>query len=254
MKISIKILSFAVFCSFLLFITCERVLEEDSTKQTTEEGLFLEKFQYGVFPAGNYTESKDTFLQSANPNYNYGASVSGYVGCFKNTVSDLYRYLIMFNISGHIPKGAIIEQAYLILYIDPGRTESLSLKGIYEVTRDYTEGTYTGSVSSVGATWLTYSGLSAWSNAGGDFNSPLISNSLELANIFEGGHVGYYTFSLNKTVVQKWIDTPQNNFGVIIKNIDEDPPVTNNYYSEIYSNNNAALSRRPMFEVYYRLP
>lgn len=253
MKLSIKILLFALFCSFILFITCDPAAVEELTKATTENGLFLEKFQYGVFPAGNYTDTKDTFLVStaAYANYNYGASVTGSVGCSNNTVTDIYRYLLMFNISGHIPKGAIIEQAYLILYIDPSRTESLSLKGIYEVIRDYTEGVNTGSYSSVSATWLTYDGISTWTNAGGDFNAPLISNSLELEFM---GYEGYYTFSINRTVVQKWIDTPENNFGMIIKNINENPPITNNSYSLIYSNNNAALSRRPMLEVYYRLP
>jgi hypothetical protein len=209
------------------------------------DSMIFEKFQKGVFPTVNYSDSIDTMVLITSPNSNYGASTVGAIGTYSGNI---YRYLIRFNIKGYIPNIAKVSKAYLLLYMlaNP-TTETGSSKCVYALTRNFIEGTSNVDIID-GATWSTYDGTNAWTTPGGDLNSTLISNSLFVSGLVA---TDYYTFQLDAEAVQGWINDSSSNHGMIIKNVSEGSFAQ---ASVLRSNEYATLVDRPMLIVYYSLP
>jgi hypothetical protein len=94
------------------------------------------------------------------------------------------------------------------------------------------------------ATWNVYSTGNLWTAAGGDFNAAAISDSVNI------NAVGYHTFRINASVVQKWIDDETSNKGIMMKITDES--VIGDLLIAVSENTTGSF--RPRLTVYYTAP
>ena len=63
------------------------------------------------------------------------------------------------------------------------------------------------------ATWLKYDATSTWDTPGGDFDEPTIFNY----DFAENDTLNTFSFTIDKEIVQNWIDKPtESNFGIIL--------------------------------------
>ena len=234
---------------FAIIFSCNSVLGDstgNSSGQQSTDSMFFEKFQKGVFPSANYTDTIDTTILTTSPNSNLGASTVGAFGTI--STGDKLRYLIRFNIKGYIPKTAVVKNAYLLLYVSSSpSSETGSNKGAYTLTRNFVEGTSNTDIID-GATWNTYDGTNSWTTPGGDFNAALSSNPVDITGLVA---TDYYTFQLDTSLVQNWVEDVTLNSGILIKNITE---ISSPQASIVAANETTTLVERPMLIVYYDLP
>jgi hypothetical protein len=128
-----------------------------------------------------------------------------------DNLGTLEHTLVQFEL-GAIPHGARILSASLALYhtVTAGSPTSMGAD-LFRVTRDWIEGTQSGSGSADGATWDTWDGTSNWTQAGGDFDvQPVTSGPISAAvNDWESWEVG--------ALVQGWVDGSVPNYGLLLK-------------------------------------
>ncbi len=240
-----KHLFFLVLTMFLFF-SCQKgdigPAGETGQKGADGESYLAAQFQDGVFPDTAYSGTYDTrIINSDLSNRNYGNCFNLEIGYYNNRI---YRVLIKFNLSS-IPETAIVKSAYLTMFcyqVSIGGTINLAA---YKITKNWTEGSGNcGGFVDVNASWDYYDGLTnSWGTPGGDFD---LSTQSEIKNI---STAGYWTIKLNNQMVQDWISNPSNNYGMIIKSIDETTGYTANYDK---TRNPKEL--RPKLTIYYTLP
>lgn len=151
-------------------------------------------------PPSSVTASSDTYMSSAATTTNYGASDPVLAGD-----SDVKRTLLQFDTSG-IPAGTAIASAQLRLAITgvsgPGGAISGELN-VYRVTEEWSESN---------ATWNNRDAGTAWTTAGGAYNTTLVATST-----VADGYTG--TVDLDITaLVQAWVDNVSPNRGLILIN------------------------------------
>jgi hypothetical protein len=203
----------------------------------------------------NLSALKDnTLYQDVNGDTSNGAGEFFFSG--KNSTIGgfkLRRGVIAFNLSS-IPVGSTILSATLTLHMSQTSSGSQSI-GIHTLTKNWGEGSSDASgnegqgapATTNDATWIhTYYNSQFWTSAGGDFNSTASATTNVNAT-------GFYNWS-SATVtadVQNWVNTPANNFGWLVKNVNETPSQTAKRFD---SRENANTSFRPVLQVTYCPP
>ena len=150
---------------------------------------------------------KDAMLSGFYNSRNYGdyrLRVTSSPGSPRNS-------LVQFNLAA-IPVGAKVISAQLQLYHTvtetPGTDAGVS---VHRVSRDWLEGTHSGSGSADGATWDTWDGTNAWTTAGGDYDPAPVANSpiTDATGDWESWDIS--------TLVQGWLDGSFANNGLLLK-------------------------------------
>lgn len=190
----------------------------------------------------------NTLYESSEGNISNGNGSHIFAGTTNN--GEIRRALLYFNLS-EIPAGSEIENAELRLVMS--RTISGDvLVSIHEVLTNWGEGeSNTGGEEGTGtnatdgdATWLhTFFPEAQWENAGGDFNSTSVSSILV-------GDTGTYRWSSTDefvNLVQKWLDDPEENYGLLVRG-EESGNSTAKRYS---SRHNSTEGNRPALVVEY---
>jgi hypothetical protein len=155
-----------------------------------------------------------------------------------NTGTEYSRILFRFDLTTLIPANAVIEDAYLTLYLYPGSLINTGALTAYAVSDQWTE---------TGATWLSSTASTLWTKNGGDYLSTPASTGAVSYNVNNAS----VTFTLNASVVQGWLSSPATNYGLILKAFDE-TITTGNYFS-FYSKYNGTTSLNPILTLYYEL-
>jgi len=150
---------------------------------------------------------KDAMLSGFYNSRNYGdyrLRVTSSPGSHRNS-------LVQFNLAA-IPVGAKVISAQLQLYHTvtetPGTDAGVT---VHRVSRDWLEGTHSGSGSADGATWDTWDGTNAWTTAGGDYDPAPVANSpiTDATGDWESWDIS--------TLVQGWLDGSFANNGLLLK-------------------------------------
>ena len=142
------------------------------------------------------TANQDADMYMSNPDNAYGTTPTIYVGN-----NDLWRGLVNFDLSS-IPSGAIITSATLKLAKVGGSSNNLEI-GVYSLTNQW---------SDAYVTWNRRLSGVVWSNAGGDYNSTLISSTIV------GSSNVTYSWDVTSTV-QNWVSGTVTNYGLIMKGL-----------------------------------
>jgi len=198
---------------------------------------------------------KDNSIYSESENSN-GRGQYLFVGTTANDLTAYRRALIAFDVSANVPAGSIIQSASLTLHVSkegPGNGIQIYL---HRALSDWGEGTSiggrgegSGAAAVTGdATWhYNFFDTSTWrtSDGGGDFET------LASANLFVSG-LGFWTWSSRPalvTDVQSWLDSPQTNFGWLIRGeLEGEAAGTAKRFD---SRENSSTAFRPVLSVTY---
>ena len=207
-----------------------RVLMLGALPAQAQQGVYTVTFQTGVSPSG-YDGTADTFLDYNDPNAPQGTRPDFWVN------SDPWRRaLIGFDISQHIPQGAQVLSATLTLRVGRRSVSTRMLLDCYQVLQPWAENQATWRQAQNGVEW--------WGGAGCEGSSRSESPLCQVdVNQREGGSV-----ALDLTaVVQKWVDNPVDNQGVLLQG--EQPAGRVTYY--FGSSENGNPDYRPKLVVVY---
>lgn len=202
--------------------------------------VFQVKYQNGVYPDAYYMACSDTNINSLS-GANYGTCASLWMGTGS---SNIRRSLIKFGaLRASIPAGAVIEKAYLTLFIGNISGAGVTVTA-HSMTTAFLQGTVCGGAATDGPNWATVDGSTPWTNAGGDYNAAI-------AGSFAVNNTGFVTFEISASTVQAWVDQDNGNKGLLLKGLDE---VTDQNNLSIEYSETASPMERPKLTVYYRLP
>jgi len=192
------------------------------------DGGYVLTFQTGVQPYTSYAGTTDTRIANGPYiNSNFGATQNVITGSTSYPMK--YRYLVRFDLSGVIPSTATVSKAYLTLYTGITIYGNFTLSA-YRLTSSWDQGTalvYTDPAD--GATWNNKTTSAAWGTPGGDFNASAVSDAVTPAAGFEQP----FTLELDASMVQSWLSSPANNYGVILIGSQESAAVDN--YTTVYT-------------------
>ena len=174
-----------------------------------------------LYGQGNEVEifpSKDnTLYESSSGALTNGAGETLFFGLTNGSL--IRRALLAFDVAGSVPAGAAIETA--VLRVAVTRTISGNQNATaHRVQRDWGEGTTNaggeegaGAASSANsATWVhSFFDGQNWDSPGGDYEPGTLTSTL-VAN----GAAEFPSTTAFVAVVQSWLDTPGDNFGLIL--------------------------------------
>jgi len=174
--------------------------------------LYAQGTEVEIFP------SKDnTLYESASGALSNGAGQYLFFGLTNGSL--IRRALLAFDLAGNVPAGAAIETA--LLRVTVTRTISGSQTATaHRIERDWGEGTTNaggeegaGAASTANsATWVhAFFDGQNWDSPGGDYE-PGTLTSAQVTN----GAVEFPSTTAFVAVVQSWLDTPGDNFGLIL--------------------------------------
>ncbi|MBK9461013.1 MAG: tandem-95 repeat protein [Sphingobacteriales bacterium] len=170
------------------------------------------------------TIADDSYIQKDKATTNYGNVNKFVVGEKDNNIR---RSLIRFDLST-IPSGAIITSAQLKLNRITGTKAQVI--DVHALTESWTESL---------VTWNKKDAAN-WTTAGGSYN-PTAAASVNM-----GTTTGFKYWGIT-SLVQSWVNTPANNFGVLLKRQAE----TNKDKHEFASSENTTVANRPALVVTY---
>lgn len=162
------------------------------------------------------------------------------------------RALMAFDVAASIPSGSVIESAVLRISV------TMTIAGpsnatVRRVQQDWGQGTSnaggqegTGTDATAGdATWIhTFFDTDTWSTEGGDFDDTLTS-----ASVGPAGEVDFPSSAAFVETVQSWLETPGENFGLIILGDENKVPSAKQIGSR-----EAAEAIQPRLIVTYSVP
>ena len=159
-------------------------------------------FQNGVFPSSTYFGTEDTWLRGSNPNTNYGGDDR--MDADGESGNSAEWTIIRWDLS-ELEPGSQISGAVITLTLDNASDTDY---GLYALLTDWEEGE---------ATWNQAAAGRAWETPGtGPSDRGVLIGALSTDD-----QVGTHDVLLNAAgvdLVQRWIDSPMTNFGIIIYN------------------------------------
>jgi hypothetical protein len=177
--------------------------------------LFVLAVIAALCPAQTFYPTQDAFVSQGDPGVNFGTY--GWLITYSNPWSLLYRTLMEFDLTS-IPPGTPVSSAVLNLYMfDQAGTD------------------FTVDVHSV---------LASWTEAGVTWNNQPAFNSTVEASL---PYQGYTWWRFNITdLVQQWVDDPDSNCGLILRNNPEIPGA-NGWFTKFYSRDTTI--NRPYLQI-----
>lgn len=197
--------------------------------------------------------SKDnTLYESPTGAFSNGAGQYFFAGTTVRT--ERRRGLLMFDIASNVPAGATITSVMLRLNMSRTISGAHFLK-LHRVLSDWGEGTSNataeegaGATPTTGdATWRhRFFSTTFWTTMGGDFVAVVSDSQAVSAN-------GFYSWGSTPQMVndvQTWLNTPANNFGWLLRGVENISSTSKRFDSR--ENPNAAS--RPLLTVTYTAP
>ncbi len=199
MKKVITLTAAAILVIFVFSCSKGPAGEQGPAGADAGSGDFVMKFKNYVYPTQTYQGIVDARLWSNSPDTNYGSSGANEIGSHSDT--SIKRLVIQFNV-GYLPDNAAVKEAYITMYMT-GILLGAPEFAFYSLTEGFNE-SY--------VTWNNRNNVTLWTDAGGTHDSTKASNTVTVASEDE-----FYTWSLDASVVQGWVDNPGNNYGLLLK-------------------------------------
>lgn len=193
-----------------------------------------------------------TLIEDPDGAFANGSGASLFVGRTARNQNAARRALLHFDVAAAIPDRAIVEEAYLTLYMSPSNPGPRELR-LYRVLADWGEGPSSssgggGAPSEPGdATWLhRFYDWEFWVHSGGQFRGRASTGRVV-------DDSGFYTWPSTNQLVQDvrlWNSAPHRNFGWIVIG-DE---TTRRSVKSFASREHPDRALRPVLQIIYRLP
>ena len=228
-----KILSVILILALSVFVfSCTKgEAGEDGPAGADGTGGLIMIFQNGTYPTASYQGTVDARLWSGSPTTNYGPSGQNEIGIYD--ASSIKRLAIQFNV-GLLPSNAIIQAAFVTIYTT-GIFLGAPQFAFYPLTQSFNEGQ---------VTWNNRLTGTPWTDAGGTHSSGAVSSVVTVTD-----DLYVYTWELNASTVQSWVDTPAQNYGLLLKSQE-----TGQNQVEMALTEYGTLALRPKLTVIYTLP
>jgi hypothetical protein len=147
----------------------------------------------------------DTYLDSANPTLNYGSGPGFRIDADPSSVA-----LLRFDVSVIIAPGSTVMSAELALTTSADALEEGSIQ-FFELTENWTEGAEVGVAGP--ANWTQRTTNTDWTAAGAGTGSRAVTAMTELAPTTPATR---YPVALPIDLVQRWVDDPVSNNGIVL--------------------------------------
>ncbi len=203
------------------------LMASDEVSVTVQDGSapITVNFQQG---ANGYSGAIDARLESEAPGTNYGSAT-----VLRSDGNPDRSSLFKWDTST-IPAGSVITEASITLQVI---NRSRVAYEFYELLRDWDENQ---------VNWNQAAQGDAWETAGAQGSSDRASTAL---GVIESSSTGQFTVELNAAglaAVQRWVNNPASNFGVILQDYIEGGDGL-----AFYSREASAVSERPRLQVTY---
>ena len=190
-------------------------------------GLILVDSESAVAATAIINPSKDNTLYeyvSADGDRSNGAGAHFFVG--KTDLARLRRGVVAFNVAGSIPAGSTITSVSLSLNMSRTNQNTARTIELHKLLADWGEGTSNANAqegqgaaaATNDATWRhRFYSTVLWTAQGGDFSGTVTASQ-------SVGAIGTYTWGSTSQMVadvQSWLNNPSNNFGWLVKGLDE---------------------------------
>ncbi len=159
---------------------------------------------------------RDTYLGSGQNTWNHGAEASMRAGDEAAGGLGTLRTTLAFDLST-IPAGSTINSATMSLYQAGQADTSTPTLDVHYLTRDWVQGSGSGSATGDGATWLSYDGTGLWATAGGDYAATASASTTA-----PDSSGAWLDWNLS-TLTQSWVNGLVSNYGVLVKQNFENP-------------------------------
>jgi hypothetical protein len=174
----------------------------------------------------------DTYLDAANPTFNYGAAITARVDADPSRVA-----LLRFDISSVAP-GATVTAAFLSLTTAADALEQGSVQ-VFEVTENWAEGDAVGAAAP--ANWTQRTSNNDWTTAGAGSGSRATT---AMSEFVPSTAATRYPVALPIDLVQRWVADPSSNRGVVLVAID-----AATHGVDFESSESAATAARPTLSI-----
>lgn len=174
----------------------------------------------------------DTYLDAANPTFNYGADVAARVDADPARVA-----LLRFDISSIAP-GATVTAAELAITTAADALEEGTVQ-LYEVTESWAEGDAVATAAP--ANWTQRTSNNDWTTAGAGSGSRAPAAMSEVAPSTAATR---YPIALPIELVQRWVADPTSNLGLVLV-----PVNAATHGVDFESSESAATASRPALSI-----
>jgi|ERR1035437_709417 hypothetical protein len=232
---ALTVLLLSAVLSFVL-VSCKG--DKGSAGPTGPVGSMSIYFQDLAFPNTSYAGETDAGIASLTPTFVYGSGCSDDGVGYDTTYSmGKARSLIRFDLGSYLVPIPTVTGAKLILNIDQVYG-TITFKA-YELTHAWALGTNCVAAQAGYACWNDY-GAAGWTTAGGDYDPTPVSDAITVTS------PGYGVLTLNAAIVQKWLNTPATNYGLILIAENETTDQNSIYF------NRSNYTFPPRLTVYYQ--
>jgi hypothetical protein len=166
----------------------------------------------------NLSATTDSYLYKSSSTENYGAYSELY--SYSWAAANMTQRPVLYFDMTSIPSTATINSATLKLtVVNTGGGAGTKTLEIHKLTRSFTEGTGTTPGSSTSnVSWTNYTGSTAWTSAGGDFNGAVSASTTCSTTVTLNTQLSWTV----TTDVANFVATSANNYGWIMTQTDAD--------------------------------
>lgn len=164
-----------------------------------------------------YPVRDNTLFESAIGAVSNGSGPAIFAGL--NSTSIVRRALLMFDVAGALPAGAVVERVELHLTVSSVPNSEPTTIDVHRVLADWGEGASSSTggggapAESLDATWIhTFHPDAVWSVAGGDFDAAVHATAT-----IAGTGAFVWSDSALAGDVQAWLDDPSTAFGWLLR-------------------------------------
>ncbi|OKL36232.1 DNRLRE domain-containing protein, partial [Domibacillus mangrovi] len=184
----------------------------------------------------------DTTIRSALPDTTGGADTELGTGLHQSgSTSNIVRSLIQFD-TGALPKGAKIMSAQLNMRLSSVWNNTASTIQLFEMSKAWEENR---------ATWNRRTLSALWTNTGGDYIPAVLSHQTIGALDTSLPEPPLFKWPIKADIVQKWVDQPSQNIGLMLKAQNETLATYKKFYSGDASGSTGALKYSPKLSIVY---
>lgn len=207
-------------------------------------------FEVSLCTTVSLVTTGDTYLRQGYPKRNYGGTTTISMSDHTSTAQGA---LFKWDLS-EISTDVIVESASLSFYVTDASKTAFNL---YNLKREWVEGTSNDAESTTSANWNTYDGKNNW-GTGGAANTTSDRDEINLWDATGGtggtfSQSGDVTIPLNAegiAVVQGWVDKSLSNYGFTVQNY----TTTAKDYWIVASKENTSSYTKPTLNITYCMP
>jgi hypothetical protein len=215
-----KYMILATLCALIVSLAAAPAMAQAETV-VLQEGL------------DGYAGTLDAYIDRWEPHRNWSGN-----GWLMVTESNDRAALIRFDLADQVPEGATVTGATLELYITE-RSKPLGQKvAAYAMLRPWAEREADWTRAAVGHPWDV-----AGCN-GPDDHDPVAVDTIAVKKTEQ-----WCTFDV-ASAVRLWVNAPDENYGLLLKGVDEDQPAEFIFFSS----NSGEKERRPILRITYTVP